>query len=83
LHERNARAGDRIEAADASNTSAALWPVAPSRISWLRPVRAIQGDWEPPSLRSAASLAVISDPDFGAASMTTVPAESPAMIRFR
>ena len=32
---------------------------------------------------SAANLAVISDPERGAASITTVPLASPAMIRLR
>ena len=69
-------------------TSAAFWTsVAPSRINWLQPcARGSSGDpgtaiTSRPA--SAASRAVISDPDRGAASITTVPALIPAMIRLR
>ena len=71
-----------------SITSAALWiSVAPSRISWLQPcARGSSG--EPGTAitsrpASAASRAVISEPERGAASTTTVPGASPAMIRLR
>ena len=66
----------------ASTTSAAFWiSVAPSRISWLQPcARGSSG--EPGTAitsrpASAASRAVISEPDRGAASTTTVPALRP------
>ena len=69
-------------------TSAAFWiSVAPSRISWLQPcARGSSG--EPGTAitsrpASAASRAVISEPDRGAASTTTVPLLIPAMIRLR
>ena len=72
----------------ASTTSSAFWiRVAPSRISWLQPcARGSSGDpgtaiTSRPA--SAASRAVISDPDRGAASTTTVPTARPAMIRLR
>jgi hypothetical protein len=61
--------------------------VAPCRISWLQPwARGSSG--EPGTAMtsrpaSAARRAVMSEPDFGAASTTTVPPVRPAMIRLR
>ena len=71
-----------------SSTSAAdCTNVAPSRISALQPC-ARGSSVEPGTAMtsrpaSAASRAVISEPDFGAASITIVPAASPAMMRLR
>ena len=72
----------------ASITSAAFWTsVAPSRISPLQPCA--RGSSGAPGTAitsrpaSVASRAVISEPDLGAASTTTVPSASPAMIRLR
>src|SRR3569833_1318772 len=74
--------------ATSSITSAAdCTSTAPSRISWLHPwLRASSG--EPGTAitsrpASPASRAVISEPDLGAASTTTVPAAIPAMLRLR
>lgn len=68
-------------------TDAFCTRVAPSRMSWLQPRdRGSSGElgiaitYRP---SSAASRAVISDPDFGAAAITAVPAEIPAVMRLR